>query len=32
MILSKQKCCLLLSSVSIESKTYLCTSDKPDFF
>ena len=31
MILSKQKCCLLLNGVSIESKTYLCTSDKAVF-
>ena len=28
MILSMQKCCLLLSGVSTESKTYICTSDK----
>ena len=32
MILSKQKCCLLLNGVSKESKTYLCTSDKAGFF
>ena len=31
MILSKQKCCLLLTGVSTESKTYLCTLDKADF-
>ena len=28
MVLSKQKCLLLLTSVSTESKTYLCASDK----
>ena len=28
MILSKEKCCLLWTGVSTESKTYLCTSDK----
>ena len=33
MILSKQKCCLLLNGVSTESKKpYLCTSDKEGFF
>ena len=32
MILSKQKCCPLLTGVSTESKTYLCTSDKAGFF
>ena len=31
MILSKQKCCLLFTGVSTESKTYLCTSDKASF-
>ena len=33
MILLKQKCCVLLIGVSIESqKTYLCTSDKAGLF
>ena len=32
MILSKQKCCLLSTGVSTESKTYLCTSIKARFF
>ena len=33
MILSKQKCCILLTGVSTESqKNYLCTSDKAGFF
>ena len=32
MILSKQKCCLLSTGVSTESKTYLCTSAKAGFF
>ena len=31
MIALNQKCCLLLTGVSTESKTYLCTSDKADF-
>ena len=31
MILSKQKCCLLSTGVSTESKTYLCTSVKAGF-
>ena len=32
MISSKQKCCLLLTGLSTESKTCICTSDKVGFF
>ena len=32
MLLSKQKCCFLITGVSTESKTYIGTSDKAGFF